>query len=139
IRVELAAAVLSRRDDGRLTIEKLGALPLVVNDKTVDSAAVGPGDKIEIGPCAIRITEPAAGTDVALEVELAPSAEGAQAALMAQAQGLQRVAISKRAMSWSAFVVLAVVCLVVPLALYSANLIPAWKKGGQHTTGPITV
>ncbi len=110
IRVELAVAVLSRRE-GRLTIEKLGVSPLRVNGQSTDSAPVGPGDTIEIGPCRIRIVDPPPDGDVGIEVELAPSEGNALAALLLQAQGLQRVALSKRLASWSAFAVIAVVCL----------------------------
>jgi predicted CXXCH cytochrome family protein len=138
IRVELAVAVLSPRD-GRLAVEKLGVSPLRVNGQSTDSAEVKVGDTIEIGPCRIRIVEPPADTDVALEVELAPAEGNALNALLLQAQGLQRVALSKRLMSWSAFVVIAVVCLAVPIVLYSGNLIPVWQKGDPPAAGPVTI
>src|SRR6516165_1135483 len=69
IRIGLEAMVLTL-SDGRLTVQKLGATPLRVNGQPVESATVAPGDKVDLGPYHIEVTEPPQGCDAAMSVEL---------------------------------------------------------------------
>src|ERR1051325_7661812 len=66
LRIELQAASLSRRGD-HLTIDRLGSLPVLVNGRPVETAAVKPGDTIDIRPCRIQITETAADLGAAID------------------------------------------------------------------------
>lgn len=125
IRVELTAAALSLVD-GDLTIESLGPTPLRVNGRSVSTAPVKPGDEIVIGPYRIELTEPPEGCNAALSVELVQPIGNALNTLTASARlNLASAAFSKRTMSWTGFVVVALLCIVAPVAVYWAGLLPA--------------
>ncbi len=129
IRVELVAATLFARDGG-LVVETTGVSPLRVNGSSVTTSPVKPGDKIRIGPYEILLAEPAAGCDAALSVELIEPMGNALNVLMTGNRiGLPSVAISKRTMSWTAFLVVIVVCLATPVVIYWLGWIPSWEKG----------
>jgi predicted CXXCH cytochrome family protein len=125
IRVELAAAMLSARD-GTFVVETLSGAPLRVNGRSVQIAPVRSGDEILIGPYRIQITEPPAGCDAALSVELALAPANTLAA--GTRIGLSSGIFGKRTMSWSAFLVVAAVCLAGPIVVYVVGLVPSWRQ-----------
>jgi predicted CXXCH cytochrome family protein len=120
IRVELAAAAISRRAEG-LFIEKLGDAPLLVRGSSTEAPArVAPGDEIQVGPYKIRLTEPPEGIDAAFSVELMQPLGDSLQRLMAESRvRLDQTHLSKRGASWAAFLLLTVLCLAVPVALYT--------------------
>ena len=119
IRVELTAAVLRQHTDG-LFIERLGNSPLRVNGGTTPAALVGPGDKILIGPYEIIFSNPPDGLDAALSVELVQGVGNSLQRLMAESRiGLDQTGLSKRRTSWVLFAALTILCLAVPIVLYS--------------------
>jgi predicted CXXCH cytochrome family protein len=119
IRVELTAAVLRQHTDG-LFMERLGDSPLRVNGGTTGSALVGPGDEILIGPYKIVLSKPPDGIDVTLSVELVQGVGDSLQRLMAESRiGLDQTGLSKRRTSWMLFAVLTLLCLAVPIVLYS--------------------
>src|SRR6516165_10257676 len=119
IRVELAAAALSQRAEG-LFIEKLGDAPLLVRGSSTVSERVAPGDEILIGPYKVVLTEPPAGVDAALSVELMqPLGDTLQRLTAGSRLRLDQTHWSKRGASWTAFLLLAVLCLAAPIVVYS--------------------
>jgi predicted CXXCH cytochrome family protein len=119
IRVELTAAALRRRPDG-LFIERLGDSPLRVNGATTGAALVAPGDEILIGPYKILLSNPPDGLDAALSVELVQGVGDSLQRLMAESRiGLDQTGLSKRRTSWMLFAALTILCLAVPIVLYS--------------------
>src|ERR1051325_3442509 len=122
LRIELQAASLSRRGD-HLTIDRLGSLPVLVNGRPVETAALKSGDTIDIGPCRIQITEPSADFDAAFDYELTQHAGDAVGELEAQTRGLQTTRLSKRAASWIGFLLIFLVLLVAPIAVYYSGLL----------------
>jgi hypothetical protein len=119
IRVSLTAAALRQRPDG-LFIERLGDSSLRVNGETTGAALVGPGDEILIGPYKIVLSSPPEGLDAALSVELVQTMGDTLQRLVAGSRiGLDRTRLSKRRASWALFVMLTILCLAIPIALYS--------------------
>ncbi|MBV9863372.1 MAG: cytochrome c3 family protein [Alphaproteobacteria bacterium] len=128
IRVELQTAALYERGDG-IFIERLGSTPLRVRGRTVETSQVGPGDEVLIGPYRILFTEPPAGYDAALSVELVQPMGDALERLLAQSRiGLEHSRLSKRAVSWLLFAVLALLCLAAPIAAYSIGGIASLNR-----------
>lgn len=123
LRIELQAAALSR-PGSQLTLERLGSLPVLVNGRPVETAAVKPGDTIDIGPCRIEITEPPPDFDAAFSYEMLQSAGDALGQLEAETRGLQTTGLSKRLSSWVAFLVIFLLFLIAPIAVYYAGLWP---------------
>ena len=127
IRVELTAAALRERPEG-LFIERLGNSPLRVNGETTGAALVGPGDEILIGPYKIVLSNPPDGLDAALSVELVQGVGDSLQRLMAESRiGLDQTGLSKRRASWILFATLTILCLAVPIVLYSMQ---AGLRGG---------
>jgi len=127
IRVELTAAMLSMREH-TLVIETQSISPLRVNGRSVPLSLVVPGDEILIGPYRILIAEPPEGCDAALSVELTQAAGDTLVALSGARIGLAGVAIGRRSMSWSAFLIIAAVCLAGPIVVYAVGLVPSWRQ-----------
>lgn len=139
IRIGLAAMALSQLD-GRLVVQKLGETPLRVNGQPVETSPVSPGDKIDLGPYHLEVTEPPAGCDAAMTVELAQPLGDALDRLRRQAHiGLQATRLSKRASAWvGAFIVL-ILFLIAPIVLYASGLISPWQRDAATTVGPAQV
>jgi predicted CXXCH cytochrome family protein len=117
IRLGLHAAVLSQREAG-LFIERAGEEPMRVNGASAVNSTLKSGDKIHLGPYEVTIVDPPAGFDVAVTVEMMQPLGDALERLMAQSRiGLGR-AMSKRAWSWTLFLVFAICGLVLPLVFY---------------------
>jgi len=119
IRVELAAAALSQRAEG-LFIEQLGDAPLRVNSGSTRVARVGPGDEILIGPYKVVLSEPSEGLDAVLSVELVqPQGDALQRLMTISRLRLDQTHLSKRRASWTAFLLLVIFGLAVPITVYS--------------------
>ncbi|HVC51600.1 MAG TPA: cytochrome c3 family protein [Stellaceae bacterium] len=132
IRIELSAAALSKVDDG-LVVESLGQSPLRVNGSSVMTASVKPGDEVLIGPYRIALTEPPEGVDAALSIELVQPIGNSLSALVAGSRiTVAAAAIGKRSMSWTALLVIVVACIVAPIAVYWAGLVPPWHERAPH-------
>ena len=129
IRIELHAAALWPREGGGLRIESLSVSPLRVNGRSVNSAPVAPGDEVLVGPYRIRFGDPPAGCDAALSVELVQPLDNTLVALTARSRlEIGGHVLNKRALSWTAFVVVALVSLVAPIAIYALGLVPQWRE-----------
>jgi predicted CXXCH cytochrome family protein len=119
IRVELTAATLRPGADG-LFIQRLGDSPVRVNGETSGTLPVGPGDEILIGPYRIVLGNPPGGLDAALSVELVePAGDSLQRLLTQSRIGLDRTRLSKRRTSWVLFFILTLLCLAIPIVLYT--------------------
>src|SRR5438045_9786815 len=59
LRIELQAASLSQRG-GQLIIDRLGSMPVLVNGRPTETAALRPADPIGIDTGQIKITDPSA-------------------------------------------------------------------------------
>lgn len=139
IRMGLDAMAVSRSDN-RLTIQKLGATPLRLNGQPVETAAIAPGDKIDLGPYHIEVLEPPEGCDAALTVELVQPLGDALDRLRHQARiGLQASGLNKRVSAWVGAVVVLLLFLVAPIVLYGAGLIHPWQKDNPSKVGPVAV
>jgi hypothetical protein len=137
IRVELTAAALRQRADG-FFIERLGDSPLRVNGETTGAALVGPGDEILIGPYKLVLSNPPEGLDAALSVELVQPIGDTLQRLVADSRiGLDQTRLSKRRASWALFGTLIILCLAIPIALYSVGRrsTPDQADGASTTLG----
>ena len=134
IHVGLRAAALVVQLDGRLAIERLDNAPLEVNGDSVEAATLDVGDEIRLGPYKIEILAPPEGCDGAIQIELVQPMGAALERLTAGARiGLERAGASKRVYAWTGFLVIAVVCLAVPIIVFSGGLTRVWHK---DTTSP---
>ena len=137
LRVELEAAALSLRGS-QLTVERLGSMPILVNGRPVETTTVRPGDTIDIGPCRVQITEPPAGFDAAFDYEILQQAGNALAELETQTRGLQTTRLSKRGASWIGFVLIFLIFLVAPIAVYYAGLWPIRQAQPERADGGLS-
>src|SRR6185312_4041310 len=129
LRVALSAASLFLGESG-LVVESLGLSPLQLNGHSAQTAPVKPGDEILIGPYRILMTDPPEGCDAALSFELVQPMGDALGNLVSGSRvGLQSAAPSKRAMAWTAFIVVIAIALIAPIVIYAAGLVPSWREG----------
>ena len=118
IRVDLTAAAMFPRS-GMFSIQSVGPSSLLVNGRRTHSAIIGVGDEFLIGPYRIVLTEPPAGSDAALSVELVQPLGDTLARLSSQVRlRLDEVVYSKRAVSWLGFLLIFVTCLAGPGLAY---------------------
>jgi predicted CXXCH cytochrome family protein len=128
IRVGLHLAALVPRDDG-MAIEKLGTSPMIVNGQSVEVAVLSPGDEIVLGPYRLEVLETPEGCDGAIQIELTQPMGVALERLSSTARmGLDRTRVNKRIYAWSGFVVIAVVCLAVPVIFFGGGIVQSWQK-----------
>src|SRR5271168_2174028 len=128
IRVGLHVAALVQRDTG-IGIERIGTSPMVVNGISVESAPLKPGDEILLGPYRIEILAVPEGYDGAIQIELTQPMGPALERLTTTARiGLERTGANKRLYAWTGFVVIAVVCLAVPIIFFSGGVMRPWHK-----------
>ncbi|HVH82381.1 MAG TPA: cytochrome c3 family protein [Stellaceae bacterium] len=128
IRVGLHIAALVPRADG-IAIEKLGVSPLIVNGESVETAVLKPGAEILLGPYRIEMLPPPEGCDGAIQIELVQPMGAALERLTASARiGIERAGFGKRVLAWSGFLLIAVVCLAVPIVMFSSGKLQPWHK-----------
>ncbi|HTZ38111.1 MAG TPA: cytochrome c3 family protein, partial [Stellaceae bacterium] len=135
IRVGLHVAALVPRDGG-LAIERLDSSPLEVNGRLVDTASLKQGDEIRIGPYRLEVLEPPEGCDGAVQIELVQAAAAAGDHGPAAHIGLEHTGASKRRYAWTGFLVVAVVCLAVPIIVFSSGAMRPWQKGAKNPVAP---
>jgi hypothetical protein len=121
VRVGLSEAVLQPRD-GVLYLDRVGTSPVRLNGDPVGSAAVKPGDEIQIGPFKITVVEPPPDTDVAVTVELVDPLGDDFARLQAQSRiGLDHTWLSRRNAAWGGALAVLFLFLALPIVGYFVN------------------
>lgn len=137
IHVGLHAAALVVHN-GVLTVDRLDNSLLEVNGDAVDTASLKTGDEIRIGPYRIEVLDPPEGCDGAIQIELMRigAAEGLDPG---GGIGLQRSGPSKRVLAWTGFIVIAVICLAVPIVVFSGGWLHSWHKDTPRATLPTVV
>lgn len=115
LRVALQHAVITASGK-RYAIQALSLSGISVNDHPVQSQQLKPGDVISIANYQISIGEPTREADLVLEVEAVKSAAQESSALAQRSRmTLAAAGLSRRSWSWTFFVVLLAVFLVVPV------------------------
>ena len=110
-RVALQQAQISIADSGATVNAELGQIR--VNGRAVDGAKLAVGDRIEVGPFLLEVEQPPSGTPLALAVSLVsplPSLGGDSRRFL-----LRRPRVSKRRLSYIAFVATLLLCLLIPI------------------------
>lgn len=141
IHVGLRAAALVVRD-GVLTIDRLDNSLLEVNGDAVETAPLKVGDEIRLGPYRIEVLAAPEGCDGAIQIELAPDARGGVTEGSSGGEapiGLARTGASKRVYAWAGFLVIAVVCLAVPIVIFSGGMLPSWHHDKSRAPVPTVV
>ena len=138
IHVGLRAAALTIHDNV-LTVDRLDNTPLEVNGDAVDTAPLKPGDEIRLGPYRIEVLPAPEGCDGAIQIELVPVAADAPERLAGARIGLARTGANKRVYAWTGFLVIAVVCLAVPIVVFSSGMLPSWHKDVPRAALPTVV
>ena len=139
IHVGLRAAALVVHD-GVLTIDRLDTSPLEVNGNLVETASLKPGDEIRLGPYRIEILPPPEGCDGAIQVELIqPAGDAAERPGGGTVIGLARTGPSKRFYAWTGFLLITVLCLAVPIVVFSSGMLHSWHKDTPNATLPSLV
>jgi predicted CXXCH cytochrome family protein len=118
-----------RRDGDQFAIAARGRARLAVNGKEVRSARLTVGDKVQIAGHTLTIIEAPAGFDLAISIELDQKSAKSEFEAAFRTD-LDQTKAWKRRASWGLFVLIAVLCLGVPLkaALVhrSGAPTPAW-------------
>jgi len=139
IRIGLAAMSLFQEGD-RLVVQKLGATPLRLNGQAVETAAVSPGDKIDLGPYRIEVMAAPEGCDAAISVELVQPLGDALERLLRQAHiGLQATRLSRRSAAWVGAGLVVLLFLLAPIVLYAGGFISPWHNDAPTHVGPVAV
>jgi hypothetical protein len=125
--------------DGVLTIDRLDNSPFEVNGDAVDTAVLKTGDEIRLGPYRIEILDPPEGCDGAIQIELVQAAADAPERLAGARIGLARTGANKRVLAWTGFLVVAVVCLAVPIIVFSGGFLGSWHKETPRAALPTVV
>ena len=124
-RVALEHARIVRSGDGILLSSRVTA-GVTVNGAPVRDSRLVPGDVVEIGANVLKIIEPPAGCDLAFTFELGGAATEEELAPPARKLRLADTALAKRRPSWLLFVLVLLVCLLLP----ASGLV---SKGWQAT------
>jgi hypothetical protein len=111
----------------RITVTAQGATieaqsgTVEVNGRVATTAALAVGDRIEIGPYDIEVEAPPAGFPLALSVKLTrqPAARG----ISLRRALARRPSVSKRRLSYIAFLSVLLLCLLVPMG---SDLLEEW-------------
>jgi len=139
IHVGLRAAVLVSFDD-KLAVECLENARLEVNGETVQTAVLKLGDEIRIGPYRIEVLAPPEGCDGAIQIELTQAVGAELERLNATARtGLERTGASKRIYAWTGFLVVAAVCLGLPIVVFSSGMMRSWHQGTVDPRVPMLI
>jgi predicted CXXCH cytochrome family protein len=129
------------RSDGRLRLTCARGATVSVNDDSVKSANVSPGDRIRIGGNCITVFEPPAGFDAGVQVvrdaEVDPSALE-----RAFRTDLNQVWLSKRAATWVLSAAVAILAFVLPFLASQGKLsaiegLPFFPRDVLWSSGPL--
>lgn len=145
--VGLQHALIRLRGKGRGNIGASSSTRAVsVNDKIVRRATLRPGDTVRIAGSVLEVITPPAGFDFALTLERAKPGADVEAGA-AGSQYLTTLAdsrLSKRLWSWTFFLAILIVFLIVPAAgLYNSRLqaslraSPWLPDDGAWSAGPL--
>ncbi|MSO88750.1 MAG: hypothetical protein EXQ89_02045 [Rhodospirillaceae bacterium] len=105
--------------DGQVYASAVGSNDLSINGAAATSGRVRPGDAIAVGPYKIEIVEAPPGYGVAVTVELVqPLGDDLVELTQRSRARLGDAAISKRVLSWAAFVTVLLLFLVLPVAAF---------------------
>ena len=97
-------------------VAAVGAAALVVDGRLAGDLVLAPGARFEIGPYLFAVEEPPAGCDLALCHELVRPLPDGLSELTARSRfTLDAEGVSKRTMAWVAFIVIALLFLLVPI------------------------
>ncbi len=139
IRVDLIAAAMFLLESGSIMFEALGPSPVRFNGANAKAVRVSPGDEILIGPYQVQLDPPPPGCDAALTIQLVQPLGDSLDRLRSHSRiGLERVGFSKRRAAWIGFLTVLLVCLAVPIALYSAGAMRSIGTG-QGGLNPIAL
>jgi len=115
-RILLSHAAIHSRPAG-FFIESVGSASLIVNEQVTNSARIGVGDKLRVGPYEVAVVQPPAGKDLALTVELVEPFGNALAELERRSRiNLSDAGTSKRGLSWTFLGVVLALFLALPVA-----------------------
>jgi predicted CXXCH cytochrome family protein len=115
-RILLSHAAIHSRPAG-FFIESIGSGSLIVNEQVTNSARIGVGDRMRVGPYEVVVVQAPAGKDLALTVELVEPFGNALAELEARSRtSLAAGGMSKRAWSWTLLLAVLVLFLALPVA-----------------------
>jgi predicted CXXCH cytochrome family protein len=139
IHVGLRAAVLVPRGE-HLRIERLDNAGLELNGQAVESAVLRLGDEIRIGPYRIEVLAPPEGCDGAIQIELIqPIGAELERLNTITRTGLERTGASKRVYAWTGFLVVAAVCLGLPIVVFSGGMMRSWHKDTVNPKVPMLI
>ena len=117
LRVALNHARISKTPDGKFQIVAQALSGVRVNGETIDMAVLKTGDVINVGSCKISVVAPPEGYEFCVEVEQPRAGQDGGETLQSRSKiGLDQTKLSKRGLSWAAFVALFVVFFILPLA-----------------------
>jgi predicted CXXCH cytochrome family protein len=138
IHLGLRAAALLLRDGG-LVIERLDNSPLEVNGSRAEGASLAPGDEIRLGPYRIEILAAPEGCDGAIQIELVQPIGATPAHLAGARIKLEGAGAGKRIYAWTGFLIIAVVCLAVPIIVFSGGMMRPWHKDATNPAAPTLI
>lgn len=122
-RVALEHARIVRRGDGIVLNSRVTA-GVTVNGAPVRDTRLVAGDLVEIGANVLKVIEPPAGFDLAFTFELGSGATDDELAPPARKLRLADTALGKRRPAWLLFLLVLLVCLVLPA---SGLVSKAWQ------------
>lgn len=143
-RVALEHARIIKRGDGILLSSRATA-GVTVNGAPMRDTRLVPGDVVEIGANVLKMIEPPAGFEFAFTFALAEQAAAEEIAAPSDRLRLAETGLGKRRPSWILFVLVLLLCLVIPAA---GLLSKSWQSGirgsplpddRRWSTGPLAL
>lgn len=130
LHVALHHAVLRHAAEGRYTIQARTPSGVKINERTVQTGNVRPGDTIGVGLSTLRLQRGDDGHDLVIEIEETRARSGE--ATDAGATTLQEAGLGRRRWAWAAFALILLVGVIVPLGhMYSEDAATAAPAGGD--------
>jgi predicted CXXCH cytochrome family protein len=128
-RILLSHAAIHSRPAG-FFIESVGSASLIVNEQVTNSARIGVGDRMRVGPYEVAVVQAPAGKDLAITVEVVEPFGNALAELEKRSRtSLAEAGFSKRTWSWLLMILVLGLFLGLPVAgFYVPDLRAASKK-----------
>ncbi|MEE8302169.1 MAG: cytochrome c3 family protein [Candidatus Tectomicrobia bacterium] len=125
LRVALQHAHITMTDDGRFLVQATSLSGIWVNNQPTQKVSLSIGDFIAIGNHRITLIAPPKDYDLALEIETTRSGTQEESTLLARSRiGLVAAGMHKRRWSWTFFLVVLVLFLILPM---SGSLNDAWR------------
>ena len=135
-RVNLLHATMKRSEDGTLYIEGEKDATININGFIVQSAALSPGTRVEIGPYLLTVEPAPDGHDIALSTELTEPLPGQDAAKIYRAApiSLAALGVSKRKLGFALATGIFFIFLILPLLPAASSAFDKWQA-----TLPVTL